>query len=220
MEAKVLGKPSFGRIEVTLEPTESIIAESDAMANMAGDLDMTARFNGGFFSGLSKKFLGKESLFVNEFTNNKSRPRQLVLTSNLPGDIREHRLEGGGICMQPGAYIASTPDVKLGVQWAGFSSWIGREGLLRLEAKGNGSVWYGAYGGMLEKEIDGEYIVDTGHLVAYDPQIKLKAQLAGGLISSLFGGEGLVTRLEGHGTAIIQTRTLSGLASWLNPKLR
>mgnify|MGYP002761102605 CR=1 FL=1 len=63
METTIKGSPAFGRIEVTLGPTESIVAESDAMANMAGDLDMTARFNGGFFSGLSKKFLGKESLF-------------------------------------------------------------------------------------------------------------------------------------------------------------
>ncbi len=220
METAVKGSPAFGRIEVTLGPTESIIAESDAMANMAGDLDMTAHFNGGFFSGLSKKFLGKESLFVNEFTNNKSRPRELVLTSGLPGDIREVELNDESICLQPGAYIASTPDLGLGVRWAGFSSWIGREGLMKLEVSGTGTLWYGAYGGLMEKQIDGEYIVDTGHLVAYDPQLTLNAQLAGGFFSSLFGGEGLVTRLEGHGTAIIQTRTVGGLASWLNPKLR
>ena len=31
--------------------------------------------------------------------------------------------------------------------------------------------------------------------------------------------EGLVTRLEGYGDCVLQTRSLSGLAGWLNPKL-
>ena len=86
-------------------------------------------------------------------------------------------------------------------------------------AKGPGQIWFGSYGGLVEKEIDGEYIVDTSHLVAYEPQIKLKLQLAGGLFSSFFGGEGLVTRVEGKGKIWIQTRSLSGLAGWINPRL-
>ena len=72
---------------------------------------------------------------------------------------------------------------------------------------------------MEEKEIDGEYIVDTSHLVAYEPQLKLKLQMAGGIFSSFFSGEGLVTRVEGNGKIWIQTRSIGGLAGWLNPKI-
>jgi uncharacterized protein (AIM24 family) len=49
--------------------------------------------------------------------------------------------------------------------------------------------------------------------------MKLKMQLAGGIFSSFFSGEGLVTRVEGKGKVWIQTRSLSGLVGWLNPKL-
>jgi uncharacterized protein (AIM24 family) len=49
--------------------------------------------------------------------------------------------------------------------------------------------------------------------------MKLKLQMAGGLFSSIFGGEGFVTRVEGKGKIILQSRSLSGLAGWLNPKL-
>tara|TARA_B100001013_G_C24225113_1_gene290822 strand:- start:23 stop:262 length:240 start_codon:yes stop_codon:yes gene_type:complete len=70
MEATINGKPSFAYIHADLEPGESIIAESDAMSSMASDLDLKARFNGGFISGMLKKFFGGESLFINEFTNN------------------------------------------------------------------------------------------------------------------------------------------------------
>lgn len=219
MQARIEGGPAFAHIHVDLGPGESIIAESDAMASMAADLDMAARFNGGFLSGLAKKFLGGESLFINEFTNNTRESRRVTLVQQTPGDIREHKLSGGSICLQPGAYIASTPGLKLGVRYAGLASFIGGEGLFKLQVSGNGSLWYGAYGGLLEKTIQGQYIVDTSHLVSYGPELTLKVQLAGGLLSSLFGGEGLVTRVEGNGKIVIQTRSMDGLAGWLNPKL-
>jgi uncharacterized protein (AIM24 family) len=41
-------------------------------------------------------------------------------------------------------------------------------------------------------------------------------QLSGGILSSFFGGEGLVTRVEGKGKIIIQSRSVSGLTKWLN----
>lgn len=218
MEATIYG-PAFAFIDITLDPGESVIAESDAMSSMSADLDMTARFNGGFFSGLCKKFLGGESLFVNEFKNNTDGPRRVTLVQGTPGEIRSIDLTGGSICLQPGAYVASTPGLTLGLRWAGFTSFIAKEGLFKLVVSGTGRLWYGAYGGMIEKEIDGEYIVDSSHLVAYDPEIKLKLQMAGGLFSSFFGGEGLVTRLQGKGKIVVQSRSLSGLVGWLNPKI-
>jgi uncharacterized protein (TIGR00266 family) len=186
---------------------------------MSAELDMTATFNGGFFSGLAKKFLGGESLFVNRFTNATKKPLRVTLVQSTPGDVREVSLDGGSVCLQPGAFLAATPDVKLGLRWAGFASLIAREGLFKLEASGRGRLWYGAYGALLDRTVAGEYVVDTGHLVAYDPQLKLKLQLAGGLFGSLLGGEGIVTRIEGRGKIVLQTRSLSGLAGWLNPRI-
>ncbi len=220
MRTSIEGGPTFSHIHADLEPGETIIAEADAMATMAADLDMDAKFNGGFLPGLGKKFLGGESLFVNHFTNNTQETKRVSLVQGTPGEIREVRLDGTKtLCLQPGAYICSTPDVKLGVKWAGFASLLGREGLFKLEVGGTGTLWYGAYGSLIDKEVNGEFIVDTSHLVAYDPQLKLKVQLAGGIFSSFLGGEGLVTRMEGTGRIVIQTRSISGLAGWLNPRL-
>ena len=216
METIIEGEPAFAYLHVDLEPGEKIIAESDSMASMDADLDMNAKFNGGFVSGLIKKFLGGESLFVNHFTNNTSETKRVTLVQGTPGDMRCIELNNEAFCLQPGAYICSEPGVKLGLKYAGIGSFIGREGLFKLIVKGTGRVWYGAYGGLLEKEVDGEYIIDTSHLVAYDPNMKLKVQLSGGIFSSFFGGEGLVTRVEGHGKIVIQSRSLDGLAGWLN----
>ena len=219
MKTNIQGSPSFAYLDVELAPGESIITESDAMATMAADLDLKARLNGGLFSGLCKKLLGKESLFINEFTNARSESRSITLAQSNPGDMTSIDLQGQTLCLQPGAYIASTSHVKLGLQWAGFVSGISREGFFRLTVSGEGSVWFGAYGGLIEKEVDGEFIVDTSHLVAYEPQLKLKLQMAGGLFSSIFSGEGLVTRVEGKGKVWLQTRSVPSLVGWLNPKL-
>ena len=171
MQASIQGGPTFAYIHVDLEPGESVTAESDAMTSMSADLDMQARLNGGLPSALAKKFLGQESFFVNDFTNNTS------------------------------------------------VSGISREGFFKLNVTGPGTLWYGAYGALVEREVDGEYIVDTSHLVGYEPQMKLKLQMAGGIFSSVFGKEGLVTRVEGKGKIIIQSRSLSGLAGWVRPHL-
>ncbi|MFK7050561.1 MULTISPECIES: TIGR00266 family protein [Flavobacterium] len=220
MKIKTEGKPAFAYVMVELEPGETIIAESDAMSSMSAELDLDAKFNGGFLVALMRKFLGGESLFINHFRNNTSKTLSLHLTQTTPGDIEIKELDGTqSYCIQRGAYIASEKGVKLSVKWAGLGSLIGGEGLFKLVVSGTGRVIFGAYGGILEKEIDGEYIVDTGHLVAYEPGMKLKPQLSGGIFSSFFGGEGFVTRVEGKGKIYIQTRNISGLVSWINRQL-
>lgn len=219
MNIKIEGKPVFAHVVVELEPGETIVAESDAMSSMSAALDMTAKLNGGFLGGLAKKFLGKESLFINYFTNPTNQRLSLHLTQPTPGDMEIRELNGESYCLQQGAYIASEPGVKLGLRWAGLGSFIGGEGLFKLVVSGRGKVVFGAYGGIIEKEINGEYIVDSGHLVAYGPEMKLKPQLAGGIFSSLFGGEGFVTRVEGKGKIYLQTRNIEGLASWVNRHL-
>ncbi|WP_295771259.1 TIGR00266 family protein [uncultured Mucilaginibacter sp.] len=220
MNIKIEGKPVFAHVIVELDPGETIVAESDAMSSMAAGLDMKAALNGGFFGGLARKFFGKESMFINYFSNPTNQPLTIHLTQPTPGDIEIKELNGESYCLQQGAYIASEPGVRLGLRWAGLGSFIGGEGLFKLVVSGTGKVIFGAYGGIIEREINGEYIVDSGHLVGYGPNMKLKPQLAGGIFSSIFGGEGFVTRVEGNGKIYMQTRNLAGLASWINRHLR
>lgn len=219
MTTEIIGKPAFAYIKAVLQPGETLIAEADAMATMSSDLDMKAKFNGGFFGALVKKIFGGESLFVNHFTNNTSTPLDLTLAQATPGDIVVREMKGESYCLQRGAYIASDPSVKLGVKWAGLGSFIGREGLFKLVVSGHGNVYFGAYGGMVEMDVNGEYIVDSGHLVAYEPTMKLKPQLAGGIVGSFVGGEGFVTKVQGTGKIYLQTRSMNGMASWVNRHL-
>lgn len=220
MKCEVRYKPAFATIFITLDPGEQVTAEAGAMASMDSQLTMKTEFSGGFFPGLMRKFFGGESLFVNVFSNETRQPLNLVLTQSVIGDIEEIDLRGKELCFQPGAYIAHTPGVTMGVRWAGFASWFAGEGLFKLKIGGKGKVFFGAYGGITKKTISGQFTVDNSHLVAYDPGITMKIKLSGGLLGSVTSGEGFVNQLSGNGDIYLQSRSISGLVGFLRPKIR
>jgi uncharacterized protein (TIGR00266 family) len=220
IDVELKGGTAFRYLDVSIPPGESIVTEAGAMASMAAGLDMSSKFNGGFLVGLMRALLGGESLFINTFSNPTDKPLRMTLTSPLPGDVNSITLGANdSICIESGAYICSTPGVSLSLRFAGFTSFIAREGLFKLQFRGPGTVWFGGYGALEERQVTGEFIVDSGHLIAYDPGVKLKLQLSSGIIGSFLSGEGLVTRVEGNGRIVIQTRSITGLAAWANSKM-
>lgn len=217
MQIEIRNRPSFANLLVRLVRGDRIVAESDAMASMSSTLTLKTRWNGGFFRALLRRLFGGESLFVNEFSTESA--GEIVLTQPTPGDIECIELKGQSMYLQPGAFLTCEPGVELRLGYAGLRSFLAREGLFRLKVSGQGRVWFGAYGGIVAKDIQGEYVVDSGHLVAYEPTVKLRLGLASGVFSSLFGGEGLVLRLTGPGRIYLQTRSMQGLAAWVNSHL-
>lgn len=220
MRYEIRYKPAFATLFLTLQPGERIYAEAGAMASMAGQLSMKTDFFGGLIPGLLKAFLGGESLFLNLFSNPTTEPKELVLTQSSVGDITTVTLTGNELCLQPGAYIAHTPGVKVSLQFAGFSSWFAKEGLFKLKLGGQGMVFFGAYGGLSEVMVTDEFVVDSGHLVAYEPGISMNVGMAGGLVGSVTSGEGFINRLKGRGKIYLQSRSVDGLVRFLRPRLR
>lgn len=211
-------KPAFATAFVTLNPGESFVAESGAMASMDSQLSVSTAFSGGLIPALLRKFLGGESLFVNTFKNTSQRPQELVLTQSNTGDMTVLELRGNALCLQPGAYVGHSGNINLGVHWAGFASFIAGEGLFKLVVSGNGIVFIGAYGGLSKRRVNGDFIVDSGHLVAYEPSLKMNIKMAGGLVGSVTSGEGLVNRITGNGEIYLQSRSIGGLVKFLRPK--
>ena len=217
METEIRNKPSFANIHVKLAQGDEVIAEADAMASMSSTVDINTKWSGGFSRAVLKRVFGGESLFVNVFSTESE--GELALTQAFPGDIECIELKGNTLYLQPGAFLACEPGVKLGVGWAGIRMAVAREGLFRLKVSGTGRLWFGAYGGIFAREIDDEYVVDSGHLVAYEPSITVRIGMAGGVFSSFFSGEGLVTRVAGPGRIYMQSRSMGGLAAWMNAHL-
>ena len=84
------------------------------------------------------------------------------------------------------------------------------ETLFFLHASGKGPVLMNAFGAIEAIDLDGELIVDTGHLVAFTAGIQYRVTTASpGLIASFLSGEGFVLSVSGRGRLYLQTRNPS-----------
>lgn len=224
MNYEIRYKPAFAAIFITLEPGERMTAEAGAMASMDAGLTMTTQFMGGFIPACLRSWFSGESLFTNTFINRTSEPKTLVLSQAMIGDIEVLQLGGeqAALCLEGGAYIASTARIHLAMRWAGFNSWFAGEGLFKLlvTSKGRGLVFFGGYGGLTRRQVTGDFIVDSGHLVAYEPSLSLNVRFAKGLLGSLTSGEGIVNHLKGNGMIYLQSRSIDSFVQFLRRKIR
>lgn len=63
---------------------------------------------------------------------------------------------------------------------------------------------------------DEKYIINNGHLVAWNCKYILERVASGGIVSNVAAGEGLVCKFTGPGTVFMQTRNPGAFANWLS----
>lgn len=147
-------------------------------------------------------------------------PGELLLAPASLGDITNIRLSGDDQwSVGKDAFLACTQGVskdykRQGIGKAMFSG----EGLFVYKISGNGLLWITSLGAIIRKDLaDGErYIVDNGHLVAWNTKYILERVASGGIISGLSSGEGLVCKFTGPGTVFMQTRNPIAFGQWLS----
>ena len=144
----------------------------------------------------------------------------LGVSPSVPGKVLHRTMKGETIFLQAGAFLACSPSVYIGTQFGGLRALFSGEGLFFLKCSGNGDLFFCAHGDVIERPVNGELIVDTGHVVGWESSLDWSIGGMGGLKSTLFSGEGLVMRFKGRGKIWLQTRTEGGLASWVRGYLR
>lgn len=211
----VVTKEPMAMLEIELTKDEQITAEAGSMVFMKGDVEIKTRTQkGGFFKKLSISALGQETFFVNDYIAHED-TCILGLTGTQLGDIwKLVATNDTGFMIQSGSYICSTPDIQLDTEWQGFKKGLFGTGLFMIKVSGSGDVFLNAYGGIVQKElIAGEkIIIDNYHLVAFNENMDYRVTKFGGLKTTILGGEGLVTEINGPGTAYFQTKNLRQLA--------
>lgn len=230
MQHQIEFGPSFAWLKVQLAPNEMIQAEAGSMVRHTPGLQMDTRLNAGrkagffakfkaFFVAIARKFLGGETVFVNDFHGPQG--GEVVFAPSLSGSIMHHQLNGQNkLFIQASAYMASTGDVDTKLKFGGLKSMLGGEGLVLQVCSGTGDVWINSYGGITAVPVNGSFVVDTGHIVAFTEGLNFKIKgVSGGLKSFFLSGEGLVCEFTGQGTVWIQSRNLGALVGWLAPHL-
>lgn len=185
------------------------------MAWMSEGMGVKARLLGGFTRALVRKIVGGESLFVGEFSHPSG--GQVTFSPSVPGEVSHRRLSGDSFILTGGSFMACTPGIDLKTRFGGLKSMFSGEGAFFIECSGEGDLFFNTFGALIEKDINGSFTVDTGHVVAWEPSLNYSIRGMGGLKSTLLSGEGLAMRFTGTGKIYLQTRTMDSLANWLTP---
>lgn len=218
---KIEHRPAYASLVLQLQANQTVTVESGAMAAMDSCLKMKSKVQGGLMKGVGR-MLGGESFFVSEFTSEGS-AGELYLSPGVPGYIQHYRLNNTcNLMVQSSGFIACSTTVELDTKFQGFKGFFSGESLFLLKASGEGDFWFSSYGAIIEIPVEGDYIVDTGYIVAFEDTLTYNVEMIGGLSwrqlkTGILGGEGLVCRFRGKGKLWIQSRNLYPLINFLYP---
>jgi len=222
MKLELLHQPDSAIAKVLMDPQEELLAEAGAMVAMSSHINVSTTLRqgkgGGVMGGL-KRMMGGESLFMSVFRSGSS-AAELYLAPKLMGDILPYTLSGPELVIQSSSYLASTPGVQLDLGFTGFKSLFSGESLFWLTANGSGLVMLNAFGSIYEVDVDGEYVVDTGHIVAFERTLDYSISKANkSWAGALFSGEGFVCQFRGHGKVFCQTHNPGAFGRKVGGKL-
>jgi uncharacterized protein (TIGR00266 family) len=216
-------RPGSTAAEIKLQPGQEFTAEAGAMIAMSPNVSMTTtthkKNSGGILKGL-KRMISGESFFLNHYAAGDHEGTVWIGTTHA-GDMMVKELNGEGIIVQGGSYVASSPEIEIDLSFQGFKNLISKEGLFWLSIKGKGTLIINSFGLIYPIQVNGEYIVDTGHIVAFEESLDFSLTKAGkSWISSILGGEGLVCKFKGQGTVWVQSHNTSSFGAILGSKLK
>ena len=218
VEYEITQRPDFALLSVQLEDGQQIFSEPSAMASMDPSIQMKAGLKGGLKKTLGRA-LGGESMIINTFTG----PGEVTFAPATPGDTLNYRLDMSTLYLQRGAFMCHTDGIEVTGKWEGAKGFFSGKGLVLLKASGTGDVFFNSYGAIMQFDIEDEFIVDTGYVVAfedtlqYDVSVLPGLKIGGKIKSFFFGGEGLVVRFRGQGRVWVQTRNVNPFLTWVYP---
>lgn len=222
MQIDVICGPGNAAAKVRLSGRESVTAEAGSMIAMSGDMTIKTtthkKTSGGVFKGL-KRMLAGESFFLNHFTASES-GGDVFLAPTLPGDLLALTLDSN-LVVQSGSYLASSAKVEVDLSWQGMKSMFSGESLFWLKLSGEGQVVLSSFGAIYAIDVENAYIVDSGHVVAFQDTLKFSITKVGkSWLSSYLGGEGLVMKFQGKGRLWCQSHSPSGFGQQFGLMLR
>lgn len=206
---RIEGRPDYAFLTVQIPPDETLKVEASAMATMDTNLRMKTRLRGGL-----GRFVTGESLFLNEFTA-EGGAAEIGIAPGSPGDLAHVFLDGNTLFLQNSAFVAAAMGVNLETKWQGLvKGFFSGENLFLIRASGHGDLWFNTYGALIEIDVQDNYVVDTGNIVAFTEGLEYNITKVGGYKSLFFSGEGFVCRFSGQGKVWIQTRSVAAFAGW------
>jgi uncharacterized protein (TIGR00266 family) len=218
---QILHRPAYAMARIDLSAGDAFLCEAGSMVSKSASINLepqkVKRARAGGILGAVKSLLSGEFFLINKATATSA--GHIHIAPTHVGDIAEHNLDGG-LIIQSGSFLACDDEITLDGEWQGARSFFAGESLFMMHARGKGSVLFNSFGAIEAHDLDGEMIVDTGHIVAFEPTLTYSVTKFG---SSWFGaftsGEGLVARFSGKGRLYTQTRNLQSFGQMIGKLL-
>lgn len=223
MEYKIIGQ-TVPVVEMKLNKGETVYTQSGGMAYQSDGITMNTNTRGGIMKGLGRMFAG-ESMFMANYTADKD-GAMVAFASTVPGNVLPVDLKNmpNGLIIQKGAFLCAENNVETSVAFTKKLSagLFGGEGFILQKAQGNGFVFLEVDGDVIEKTLaPGEVLkVDTGNVVAFDPNVSYEIETVKGLGNIFLGGEGLfLTKLVGPGKVMLQSQNFNEFIGKIIPHI-
>ncbi len=212
-------------VRVHLKPGQELYSEAGKMLYKTANVTWESRMTGDslgskLFGALKRKLMG-ESLFWTHFRSDG--PGEVGFAGSYPGRVQAFDLEAGqSVIVQRDSFLCAQASATVNIEFvkrigAGF---FAGEGFILERLTGPGTVFIHGGGDFVEFNLKpGETIqVDTGCVVGFDASVSYDVEMAGGIKTMMFGGEGLfLATLTGPGRAIVQSMTLEKMRRELAP---
>ena len=222
MEIDILHQPDSAIAHIRMSAGEELVAEAGSKIAMSSYINASTALrqgkSGGILGGL-KRMVAGESLFLSIFRS-PTHDGEVFLAPKLMGDILVYQMTSVGLVVQASSYLASEVNVDINVGFQGFRSFFSGESIFWLDIGGSGQVILTSFGAIYEISVDGEYIVDTGHIVAFEKSLNFSITKVGSsLIGAFLGGEGLACRFQGKGRLFCQTHNAHAFGQLVGSQL-
>ncbi|MCR4415747.1 MAG: TIGR00266 family protein, partial [Thermoguttaceae bacterium] len=146
----------------------------------------------------------------------------LFIGPQLLGDIIHYPMRGGTLIVQGSSWLASSAGIDIDATWQGIGKALfSGESMFWVKCTGTGDLFLNSFGAIYPVDVTGGYVVDTGHIVAFEDTLEFHIGKAGkSLIGSFLGGEGLVCKFSGQGRLYCQSHNPPSFGKLLGPKLK
>lgn len=219
MQYRIVGN-SLPAVICQLQPGETMITESGAMAWMTPNIKMETSA-GGFGKALGRLFSG-ESIFLNRYTAMGGNG-EIAFASSFPGSIKAVEIGlGREMIVQKSGFLAAQAGVEVSTYFQKRlgSGFFGGEGFIMQRLSGHGTAFAEIDGELIEYELKPgqQIVVSSGMVAGFTPSVHMDIQQVPGLKNMLLGGEGLFnTILTGPGKVWLQTMPIYNVAAAIRP---
>lgn len=204
-------------VEFLIIPGDKVVFQPNTFVCGAGGFKgLHLSWGTGMMDPLKRKWAGEMSVLQQIMCDDKA-PARVVIGGAQFGKVVSMRVRPGrGIICQRGVFLAATGSIDIGVAFTRRlrAGWFGHQGLTFQRLTGDGEVFLHASGAVVDWTILNDTVVpvSTKNILAFEDTVGYDVQLSGGLMTMMFGGQGVfLSQLQGPGRILIQSMDIDSL---------